>query len=305
MAIATIPVKEVHDDPATYRGVSALRMHVGDNIPSPRGPQRYAVRVTPDLARDWLTRNHPNNRHPRPRLVKKYGADMAAGLWAFTPEPIIFSVSGILQNGQNRLLGVTEAGVAVWMMVDFGWPEDLIQTIDRGIARTNADALHIDTVPNAAITAAAITTVALYDLTAGTPLSWTAKPAPSSAIALDTYRANPSAWDDAVRAGRRTYDSLQHGLGAGVWTAAAFILDRARTGDGQAFMEEVATGTGAPGSPTRRLADLYIRRSMQDTRSGDRREPMENILRAYRAWRGTGTLNFVGKQPGFTLTKVK
>jgi hypothetical protein len=305
MTLAQIPVKEVHDDPATYRGVNVLRMHAGDPIPSPRAPQRYAVRVTPDLARDWLVRNHPNNRHLRPRLVKKYGGDMAVGLWAFTPESVVFSLSGVLQNGQNRLMAITEAGVPVWLMVDFGWPEDLIQQIDRGVARTNADGLHVEAVPNSAITAAAVSMVALYDLTVGTTLSWNAKTAPSSAMALNAYHADQDRWNDSVRHGRRVYDALQHGLGAGIWTAACYIIERSRDGDGLAFTEEIASGAGAPGSPTRRLADLYIRRSMTDTRSGDRREPMENILRAYKAWRSKGSLSFVGKQPGFTLSKVK
>lgn len=305
MAIATLPIKEIIDDPATHRGVPVLRMHAGDPIPSPRAPQRFAVRVTPDLARDWLAKNHPNNRHQRPRLVKKYAADMAPGLWAFTPESIIFSVSGVLQNGQNRLMAVTEAGVSVWMMVDFGWPEDLIKQIDRGIARTNADALTIDTVPNAAILAAAISMVATYDLTVGTTLSWSARVVPSAAIAMESYYADRNRWDESVRHGRRVYDALQHGLGASIWVAATYIVERVRVGDGLAFTEELASGSGAPGSPTRRLADLYIRRSMMDTRSGDKREPMENILRAYKAWRSNGSLNFIGKQPGFPLSKVK
>lgn len=305
MAIAPFPVKEVHDDPATYRGVPVLRMHAGDPIPSPRAPQRYAVRVTPDLARDWLALNHPNNRHLRPRLVKKYAADMAAGLWAFTPEPVIFSVSRILQNGQNRLMAVTEAGLPIWLMVDFGWPEDLIQQIDRGIARTNADALTIESIPNAAIMAASISTVALYDLTAGSTLSWSARHAPSAAMTRETYHSDQERWDEAVKHGRHVYDALQHGLGASIWSAVAYIIERSHDGEGVAFTDEVATGSGVAGSPTRRLADLYIRRSMLDTRSGDRREPMENILRAYKAWRSKGSLNFVGKQPGFPLSKVK
>lgn len=305
MALATIPVKEVTDDLATYRGVPVLRIRAGDPIPSPRAPQRYAVRITPDLARDWMTRNHPENRNYRTRLVKKYGADMSAGFWAFTPESLIFSVSGVLQNGQNRLMGVTEAGVAVWMMVDFGWPDDLIQTIDRGAARTVSDALTVESVPNAAIVAAAISTVALYDQTAGTTLSWNARTAPSSAVSLETYRADPEAWNSAVQLGRRAYDSLQHGLGSAIWTAAVYIFERAHHGDGVAFITEMIEGSGAPGSPTRRLADFYIRRSMRDTRSGDKREPMENILRAYKSWRGKGSLSFVGSQPGFVLSKVK
>lgn len=305
MAIAPFPVKEVHDDPATYRGVQVLRMHAGDPIPSPRAPQRYAVRVTPDLARDWLAKNHPNNRHIRPRLVKKYATDMAPGLWMFTPESLIFSISGVLQNGQNRLMAVTEAGVPVWFMVDFGWPEDLIQQIDRGIARTNADALTIESVPNAAIVSASISLAALYDLTAGTTLSWSARPALSTAMTRETYYADKERWNEAVRHGRRVYDALQQGLGASIWTAVTYIIERVHEGEGWAFSEEIASGSGAPGSPTRRLADLYIRRAMLDTRSGDRREPLENILRAYKAWRAKGSLNFVGKQPGFPLSKVK
>jgi len=288
----------------THYGIQVLRAHVDDPIPSPRAPERYAVLVNPDLARYWLTLNHPENRKKKPTAITKYTRDMLSGSWTFTPESLVFSHSGVLQNGQNRLYAVIESGAPTWMMVDFGWPEDLLQTIDRGSARTNSDSLTVEAVPNASVMAGAFTLSVKYQRTFGTPLRWSVM-LPTSSEALAGYRDEPDMWAEAISVGRSVYDATQ-GLGPSTWTAAAFVIGKVRgMGDAVSFLSEVRDETGEAGSATRRLKSHYLRRKITDTSSGDPREPMENIIRAFNAWVTGKPVGFVRTGGAFVLTAVR
>ena len=73
--------------------------------------------ITPKLAEEYLARNTNNYRKINPSIVKKYAEDMKDGKWEETAEPISFSPSGVLLNGQHRLAAIVKSGVAVTMVV--------------------------------------------------------------------------------------------------------------------------------------------------------------------------------------------
>lgn len=302
MAIRALRGQEPED---IYHGVPVLDIHAGDPIPTPRAPQRYAVRVTPDLARYWLTLNHPLNRTRRERRIPQYASDMRLGLWAFTPQSIIFSQSQTLEDGQNRLMAVTVYGEAVWMMVDFGWPDGIINQIDRGSARVVSDTFKVEGIPQSNVSAAAVVLFDLYRQTVGTPLSWTARPTLSAVQALAVYRSDEERWHEAVKIGARVHDA-HHALSKTMWASAFYIIAHARdeSESPERFFIELIEGTGTPGSVTRKLEKEYTRRKVSDTVTGDRREPIENIIRAFNAWEADKTYSHVTR-PGFTLTRPR
>lgn len=291
-------------EPDLYHGIPVLTLKVGDPIPTPRAPERYAVRIYPDLARYLLTFNPENNRSLRKRTVAKYAGDMRAGLWWFTPESVVFSRVGLLQNGQHRLLAVCEYGSDVWMTVDFGWDEGIISAIDRGNARTNADALHVNDVPNAAMLAGAITTLVKYEDAVGTTRQYSSAIVVSAQQAKVRYDQDPDGWQDAVRNGRRVYDHLDKGLSPSTWVAAYRVIDHARPGKAEPFFAAVADGSDPAGSASRALADWARRRPVGRVETGDKREPMERIIRAFNAWQAGKSVSFP-RVPGFTLSRVK
>jgi hypothetical protein len=302
VAIRSLRGQESED---IYHGIPILNIHAGDPIPTPRAPQRYAVRVTPDLARYWLTLNHPLNRRRRERHIQKYASDMMRGYWAFTPQSVIFSTTGTLEDGQNRLMAITVYGEPVWLMVDFGWPEGINNQIDRGAARVASDVFRVEGVPQSTVTAAAVVLFDLYQQTVGTPLSWTARPTLSGVQALETYRGDEPLWHEAIKAGARVHDA-HHALSKTMWAAAFYIIANARDERDAVgrFYEELTEGTGAPGSVTRKLEKEYTRRKITDTLTGDRREPNENIIRAFNAWDAGKTYSHVTRG-GFTLTRPR
>jgi len=298
-AIAALP-----DPIDTYHGIPVLRLHVDDPIPTPRAPQRFAVCVTPDLARYLLTFNHPDNRRLRDRKVKAMASDMGGGRWLFTPESIVFTISAIMANGQNRLMAVTETGEPVWLMIDFGWPDDIITVIDRGSARTNHDTLKVSGVANASDLASIVTKVWQYDRTVTQTRSWSGLPTPTSAEALGIVMADADNWQDAAHAARRLYRALDKGGSISSWGSAYYIIGRDHPDKVERFYDEIVDGSGRPGSATRVLADWFRRRPDSATRTGDPREPVELIIRGFNGWLADKSFPFA-KFKGFPLSRVR
>lgn len=142
-------------------------------------PTMEWVNVTPKLAAKWLESNE-GNRHVRQRDVQKYARDMLAGAWDRTAEPIKFSPTGRLLDGQHRLLAIIEAGVTARLAVAYNVPDTAQARMDTGSTRTAADALAMLGVPNYALTAAvarlalavAYDSVGRFDATHDDVIAW-------------------------------------------------------------------------------------------------------------------------------------
>ena len=304
--LASIEVAR-RDTGATYHGVPVLELHAGDALPTPRAPQRWAVKVTPDLARYLLTFNHAQNRHLRERRIREYAATMRDDLWEFTPESVVFSQTSVLQNGQNRLMAVTEVGKAVWLMLDFGWPDGIINAMDRGISKTNADAFHVNETPNANALAAAISHWHKYQVVRSVDpaRSFNALEPLGTPRTVATYESDPDGWNHSVLFGRRVYKALDLGASAAIWGAAHRIVTEARGREmADAYFAAIYDGTGDPRSASRTIRDWYVRRPVTATRTGDAREPLENIIRGFNAWRAGKSVSLVTR-PGFELSPVR
>ena len=102
------------------------------------------VRVTPEMAADWLA-NHNNNNRPIIRQnVKAIANDIKAGLWRDDhPHGIVFDVNGNLADGQHRLHGIVEAKMPVLLNVTRGLPTNIRDFIDTGKARRISDRVTI------------------------------------------------------------------------------------------------------------------------------------------------------------------
>ena len=95
------------------------------------------LKVTPEMAQQFLTRN-AKNRKVKVTRVNQYANDMATGKWQESPEPISFYADGTLRDGQHRLMAVVKSGVSQDFLVVRDVPND--STIcDRGAYRTLSD----------------------------------------------------------------------------------------------------------------------------------------------------------------------
>lgn len=98
------------------------------------------VMVTADIATRWLSRNE-SNRKVRQSRVEKYRRDMKEGRWGFAGDPIRFSISGRLLDGQHRLYAIAGTDLTIPMLVLRGLPEESQTFMDQGGVRTAGDQL--------------------------------------------------------------------------------------------------------------------------------------------------------------------
>lgn len=116
-------------------------------------PKAELVKITPDLARTWLTKN-VHNRSFRPAVAATYARDMKAGAWEVTGEAIKFDWDDNLIDGQHRLSAIIEANVAVTMFVMRGLRPTAQNVMDTGAKRIASDALALNGYKYSALTAA-------------------------------------------------------------------------------------------------------------------------------------------------------
>ncbi len=107
---------------------------------------------------EFNTANRTLNRRKIERLV----AQMQAGAFENTGEPVILSREGVLNDGQHRLIALTQADVAVDMDVRFGIARKAFTKTNTGTARTSSDVLTIRGVSGGTAIAPAVRLLVLY-----------------------------------------------------------------------------------------------------------------------------------------------
>lgn len=99
------------------------------------------VRITPEIARQYLEKN-TGNRKRSERAVDLLASAMLAGEWVSNGDTIGFS-GGVLIDGQHRLSAIIKSGVDIDCIVVHDLPVNAYSTKDIGKRRTIADSLQI------------------------------------------------------------------------------------------------------------------------------------------------------------------
>jgi len=100
------------------------------------------VNITPELAKEWLTRN-THNRKAKPTTIDLISRAILLGEWEFNGESIKFDVNNVLLDGQNRLHAIQATGESVYALVVEGLPAESQMSMDRGARRSLADILEL------------------------------------------------------------------------------------------------------------------------------------------------------------------
>jgi hypothetical protein len=107
----------------------------------------YTVRelVGPGRAEALLQLNTAN-RPPKPMKIGAFAQDMAAGYWRDTGIPILIwerpDGSRVLEDGQNRLKAIIQAGVTIPLHVHYN-PHSVFDVVDTGAPRSLRDLVAI------------------------------------------------------------------------------------------------------------------------------------------------------------------
>lgn len=232
------------------------------------------MQVDAETARRWLGQN-VNNRRLRPAVVTGYARDMKAGRWAFTGEPIQFSASGKLENGQHRLHAIIEADVSIPMVVVRNLPAEAQKFMDAGSKRSASDALQISGRGGEAKSVAAI---------ARGMLLWANGVRPTQAEVIAEAESAYDLYAQAAIVGNTVRRELRGGVA--LYGVAYMTLAAIDENDARWFFDHLATGVDLQS----RDPILVLRRRIIAGIEGGRLESaMETnlalIFKAWNAWR--------------------
>lgn len=134
-------------------------------------PGVYIVTITPEVAAQLLERNVANRR-PKERAINHYAREMREGRWRLTNQGLGFGRNLVLQDGQNRLIACTRAGVPFRTLMATGLESESRDVVDVGIKRSLSDVLTMHQVKNAGNTAGAISLRIRYEDAIRKDWSW-------------------------------------------------------------------------------------------------------------------------------------
>lgn len=98
------------------------------------------VKVTPEMASEWLLDKWPQQRKIRHGHVQRLASDMMAGRFMLGPDAIL-RICGKLANGQHRLEAVVSCGKSQDFIVMDSKDQELYKILDAGMKRLVSDSL--------------------------------------------------------------------------------------------------------------------------------------------------------------------
>lgn len=134
--------------------LDALSKQVGTPISS-------RIYVSPVTARFFLSRNDDNRVRSETNLAK-YKMDIIEGRWLENGDGIAISKCGFLNNGQHRLVAITQTGFTLPMTITVGLERDARMTNDTNLPKTASNLAKMQGTENPGMTVAAARNVRAY-----------------------------------------------------------------------------------------------------------------------------------------------
>jgi hypothetical protein len=191
------------------------------------------------LAEDLLYANK-RNRKIRDKKVEQFARAMTGGDWVYNGDAIRVSRTGMLLDGQHRLLAVVRSGVTLRAPIIAGVDDEIQETIDVGTKRTFADMLHLRDEKDTNRLAAGIRNVFLYERYQQM-LSVPYEPPPSPQELLRCLERHPGI--RAATAGTRP-TVKNTGIASGHTIACFYLMGLVDQADRDVFFQTLALGTG-------------------------------------------------------------
>lgn len=101
------------------------------------------VEMTPDYAAELLDLN-TNNRNANLVSVERIARYIRDGMFYFNGASVVVSNTGVLLDGQHRLMAIVKTGMTAPILLVEGVQEEALKSIDQGKPRSTADILTLD-----------------------------------------------------------------------------------------------------------------------------------------------------------------
>ncbi|WP_217200336.1 hypothetical protein [Streptomyces buecherae] len=242
-----------------------------------------AVRVTPEMAREYLSRASVNRRLDVGQ-VRLLAEAIVRGQWKLTHQGIGFDEAGALLDGQHRLHAIIEANIPVDMLVVDGLSNDVFPVLDTGKRRSAADTLSSTGAKHLALLSSIIRHVLLFKAMPNDRWSGTQARIPNDRI-LAAYNDDKDRYGEAVAMGR---ELSKHLFATPTAAATGFFVttEMAPAADIDEWVRGLKSGANLdPGDA--RLALREVPRETQK-RGSKRRLDVRNqvaiYIKAWNAW---------------------
>lgn len=171
------------------------------------GQQVEVKLITPTYANYLLTLNS-KNRKVNDRRVNRYASEMMQGLWKFNGDAIRISKSGVILDGQHRLMACVKSGVSFNSVVINGLDDSVFDTIDIGKIRSTGDVFYIKGVKSASQKSSIIRSyLSMKNDSFGTPAS-EGSTSITNTKAINEYNSRPEYWDALTNETMRLYNAF-------------------------------------------------------------------------------------------------
>ncbi|GAB3119844.1 hypothetical protein GCM10027160_34700 [Streptomyces calidiresistens] len=261
------------------------------------------LRVGPELAAEWLTRN-TNNRPLSKSAVQQLAARIRRGEWQLTHQGIAFDEDGVLIDGQHRLAAIVKADTTVPLTVTRGVPRTSFTVMDTGRKRTGRDALALAGEANATHLAAALRGLHLYLHAPNS--AWSGGVSVTSHDQLLTVLEQHPGIREALPRGIALNRACRITVTAA--TIGWYVTTGARPDIDQApWKEGIVTGARLePGDPrlTLRNTMLALASGRSHRRRDDSREHLLYYLKAWNAWVEGRSIKLLRRSPNETMPRI-
>jgi len=248
------------------------------------------VRITPEIAVQWLKRNEANRPFTRGN-ARALAAEMERGYWQENGESIVFDTNGILIDGQHRLQAVLNSGYEYLVPVITGVQAAARPTVDTGVKRSAANNLQMADEQNASLLAATLLLWRGYEARNARMMTHPASVAPEDRVSIPRILEHLKEWPGLREAARESLALRPPGRGrslvpsseaAMIWFA--IVQSGASKERANQFLGSVLTGYNLPeDSPIiglrRRLIDI-----MGIGYRMDKRERIALVLKTWQLW---------------------
>jgi hypothetical protein len=216
------------------------------------------------------------NRKIRGTRIERYSAEMIAGRWGFTAEPVILGERGEIFNGQHRLLAIVHSGATVPLLIVRGVDRTAFDAIDSGLGRKASDVLGASGYEHRVCLAAAARWLWRYEN--GGILNATPVHTFSNQVAVDVVKANPGLHASVMRV---QCDGLKSLAPASPLAFCHYIFSRIDKGDAEKFFNDLERGEGLTSADP----VWHLRQRMISDRSGySKIRPEHLVILIFKTW---------------------
>jgi hypothetical protein len=233
--------------------------------------------ITPTIAKQYLEANVFNRRVKAP-VVYRYANDMANGKWKEdTAELIKVSKTGVILDGQHRLMAIIKANVSLYLHFAIGLEDTVFDVLDTGSTRNATDTFKVKNIKHENSIPAIIS---MYNLLNNGHKPNTHKVRNTNADLLNQYFLDENFWQNVARQSHNWYLSFAKILPPSFIGGFYALFVNINKDKADEFMKQLTTGVAIENE----VVNMLRNKLMQDKMSPRKMPSTLKMALIIKAW---------------------